>query len=109
MTAKKNAKQTQVQTSEKDEQVKASAEVEKKITALGKRTAERILYYEGTIEKHEAHVVAAHAKIEKLTATLEKRAISLRAKGDPKTKKQLAISKLQAKMAKLQADLDAMD
>ena len=91
-----------------DANAAASAEIEEKCSEVMKRAVARVAYFDAAIKKHEAHIVAAKAKQEKVVANAEKRCNNLRLKGDPRTKLQAQIAKLEAKQAKLMADLAAM-
>ena len=92
-------------TTKKDAAVDASVEIEKKCAEVMKRCAARVKYFDGTIEKHEAHIVTAKAKQEKAISNAEKRCTNLRLKGDPRTKKIAQLAKLKEKQATLETEI----
>ena len=98
------AKQKQKPTKE-DAAVDASVEIEKKCAEVMKRCAARVKYFDGTIEKHEAHIASAKERQEKVLANAEKRCTNLRLKGDPRTKKLAQLAKLKEKQAKLEKEI----
>ena len=84
------------------------AEIEKKVAALTKHANERVQKLKGVITRHEAAIEKAKAKQESIIAYLEKRANSIREKGDPKTKAMAKLAKLKQKAFLLEQQIAEM-
>ena len=111
MSAKKNSskKVAKVEAVAAVEPQESSAAIEAKVAKVIANMEKRVGICNKSIDRATILIGKQEERITKAQALCETRIANIRLKGDPKTKKQAMISKLQAKMAKLQADLDAMD